>query len=384
MKRKLLAITLIALLAFALAACGNGAAPAGNGENGVDPGPGGGETFHWRSQSFIPVGTMYHDLHLHLANTIYEMSGGRLFIEVFGTGEIVAAFDMPNAVRDGILDAGMQAPSQWALEYGTNLFASTPGEFSRPFDTMFWLMFGGGWAIHQDMASRFNITTFPMAITHQENFLWSNIPIRTVDDLQGMSIRMMPTGGNILQEHGGVAVVFMPGGEIIPSIERGVIDGGEFAVSSMDFTLGFHDVARYFHKPGWHQPTLLLEFMINGDAWNALPADLQAIVEIAAMASTYRSTMYSAVRDAAAEVAFIENGNVLVMLSDDVINTMNEWKDAYFAGHEASDPYFLRIRESQRNFMQWWVPNRDLTIMEDPAWVWDRADEWPFALQPLS
>jgi len=380
MKKKFLAITLMALLVIALAACGNGDTVVPGGDNG----PPMGETFHWRSQTFTATGTMYHDLHNNLARKIYEMSGGRLVIETFGSGEIVAAFDMPNAVRDGILDAGVQAPSQWTLEYATVLYASTPGEFTDPNDMMFWLRFGGGWDIHQEMASRFNITTFPMAITHQENFLWANVPIREISDLDGLSIRMMPSGGDILAENGGVAVVFMPGGEIVPAIERGVLDGGEFAVSSMDYTLGFHDVATYFHKPGWHQPSLMLEFMINGDAWNALPADLQAIVYYACYANTAWSTMYSAVRNAEAEVRFIANGNQMILLSDAMIATMNEWKEDFFADLEESDPFFRRVRESQRNFMQWWIPNKELTTMSEPDWVWDRQNEWPWVLEPLS
>ncbi|MCL2436856.1 MAG: TRAP transporter substrate-binding protein DctP, partial [Clostridiales bacterium] len=258
------------------------------------------------------------------------------------------------------------------------------GEFADPYDAVFWMRFGGGWDIHQEMADRYNITTFPMAITHQENFLWSNTPIRTIQDLQGLSIRMMPVGGQILEANG-VAVVFMPGGEIVPSIERGVIDGGEFAVSSMDYTLGFHEVARYYHKPGWHQPSLLLEFMINGNAWDALPADLQAIVYYAAYANTAWSTMYSAIRNADAEVRFAANGNELIILSDEVIATMNEWKEDWMAERVEIDPFFARVRASQINFMQWWIPNKRLTqAIPDPEWTMDRADEWPRTFQPLS
>lgn len=327
---------------------------------------------------------MYHDLHLNLARKIEEMSGGRLILDVFGSGEVVAAFEMPNAIRDGVLDAGVQSSSQWTLELAATLYSSTPGEFADPYDAVFWMRFGGGWDIHQEMADRYNITTFPMAITHQENFLWSNTPIRTIQDLQGLSIRMMPVGGQILEANG-VAVVFMPGGEIVPSIERGVIDGGEFAVSSMDYTLGFHEVARYYHKPGWHQPSLLLEFMINGNAWDALPADLQAIVYYAAYANTAWSTMYSAIRNADAEVRFAANGNELIILSDEVIATMNEWKEDWMAERVEIDPFFARVRASQINFMQWWIPNKRLTqAIPDPEWTMDRADEWPRTFQPLS
>jgi len=380
MKSKLLVFALIFVLVFALAACGGGSSPA---PGGGDDGDFGSETFFWRSQTFTGTGTMYHDLHLNLANTIEEMSGGRLQIQVFGSGEIVQAFDMPNAVRDGVLDSIMQATSQWTLEYAAPLFCSTPGEFPDPHDQVFWLRFGGGWEIFEDMTNQFGVKTFIGGITHAENFLWAPFPVTRVEDLQGLSIRMMPVGGDILARNG-VSVVFMPGGEIVPAIERGVIDAAEFAVSSMDLTLGFHDVAKYYHKPGWHQPSLLLEYTINGDSWNALPADLQKIVEIAAWYNTSWSTMYSAVRNVAAEEYFKNNGNELVWLDATFINQLSEWKDEYFEEMEASDPYFRRIRESQRNFMQWWQPNKDMLAIDPPPWSYDTIDRHPYALVPRS
>jgi TRAP-type mannitol/chloroaromatic compound transport system substrate-binding protein len=379
MKRKLLAITLIVVLALSLAACGGngGTTPAtGNGDNVPT-----GEVHHWRSQTFTAPGTLYHFFHVSFADKVREMSGGRIDIEVFGAGELVGVNDQPAALRDGIIDAAMMATSVWGIERGAPLFSSTPGLFTNPFDHLMWLEFGGGFELWREMTDRFNVRTFPIVITHAENFLWSNTAIRSIDDLQGLNIRMMPLGGEILDRNG-VGVVFMPGGEIVPSIERAVLDGGEFATSSMDITLGFHDVAQYFHKPGWHQPSLMLEISINGDRWNALDADLQRIIEVATRASTVWSLGYSAVRDAEAEVVFAANGNELVVLSPEIIGTLNQWANEYWAEVEAEDDFIRRIRDSQRTFMQWWVPNRAMLYIAYPEWVWDREDDIPFALVP--
>jgi TRAP-type mannitol/chloroaromatic compound transport system substrate-binding protein len=382
MKRKLLAIALILVLAISMAACAPAAptpTPGGNGD--PDDPVLTGETFHWRSQTFSPPGTLYHQLHQAFADKVREMSGGRLVIEIFGAGELVEVNDQPAAVRDGIIDAAVMATSVWGIEYAAPLFSATPGLFSNPMDHLMWLEFGGGFQLWREMTDRFNVRTFPVIITHAENFLWSNVPIHSISDLQGLNIRMMPLGGEILQANG-VGVVFMPGGEIVPALERAVIDAGEFATSSMDVTMGFQDVATYVHKPGWHQPAQMLEISINGAAFDALPSDLQRIVEVATRANTIWSLGYSAVRDAEAEVFFIENGNEIVVLSPEILNTLNQWADAFWVEAEAADPFLARIRQSQRDFMQWWVPNRAMLHIDYPEWVWDRQDEIPFILSP--
>ena len=380
MKRKLLAIALIAVLAFSLAACGNDnggtvVVPGGE-DNDFD-----GQVHHWRSQTFTAPGTLYHFFHVSFADKVREMSGGRIDIEVFGAGELVGVNDQPAAVRDGIIDAAMMATSVWGIERGAPLFSSTPGLFTNPMDHLMWLEFGGGFELWREMTDRFNVRTLPIVITHAENFLWANTAIRSIEDLQGLNIRMMPLGGEILDRNG-VGVVFMPGGEIVPAIERAVLDGGEFATSSMDITLGFHDVAQYVHKPGWHQPSLMLEISINGDRWDALTPDLQRIVEVASRASTVWSLKYSAVRDAEAEVQFIANGNEIVVLTPEILATLNEWANEFWVEIEAEDDFIRRIRASQQNFMQWWVPNRAMLHIAYPEWVWDRADDIPFALTP--
>ena len=378
MKKKLLAFSLIFMLVFTMAACGGGGAPAtgGGDEGGFD-----GQTHQWRSQTFTPTGTLYHEIHTGLANRIRDMSGGRIDIQTFGSGEIVAAGDGPNAIRDGILDSGIHATSVWTIEHGAPLFSSTPGLFSSPFDYWFWMEYGGGYEIWREMVGRYNMQAFIGAVFHQENFLWSNTKLETVADIQNLSIRMMPLGGEILSNNG-VAVVFLPGGEIVPSIERNVIDAGEYSSTAMDVTLGFHDVAKYYHKPGWHQPTLMLEFVINGNSWAALSPDLQSIVENACRAHAIDTMMYSAVRDVAAEEQIKANGNEMVILSDEFIATLNGWAEIYWAEVEANDPFIKRIRDSQKNFMQWWVPNKALMNVEYPDWVWDRKDDHPYALVP--
>ena len=340
-----------------------------------------GETFHWRMQGYTAVGTTFYEYGLHLAQLIERMSGGRITIDFFGVGEIVAGFEMPNAIRDGILDVIFCHGGQWtSVEPGMALFSSTPGMFSDPFDALHWVEHGGGLEIWRELVrNHANGRVIVSGVLDNENFLWANERVTSIEQLQRMHIRMMPLGGDILAANG-VSVVFLPGGEVVPAIERGVIDGGEFATSALDYTFGFHDVARYRHLPGWHQPSAMLKMVISYDAWNALPDDLQAIVEAAARYNTMWTWMQNSIRNQEANVRFLENGNELVVMPPEMVATLHEWAEAFFDEAMRTDPVIRRIKESQRAFVQWWAPYKTDQMMPFPDWAFDRAAEQPFRI----
>ena len=374
MKKSLcILLATILIVSVSVTGCGGGGGGGGGGDWS-------GETFNWRVQSYTPRGSKVHDFLEHLVENIERMSGGRMNIEVFAVGELVASFDMATSVRDGVLDATISHAGLWTgLETAMPLFTSTAGEFSDPFDVLYWLEYGGGMEIWREVVSRYNTINFVTGVFDAENFLWTNTPVRSIEDLLALRIRMMPLAGEIIAANGG-QVVFLPGEEIVPSIERGVIDGGEFATAALDEAWGFHHVARYYHVPGWHQPSSVLTFDINMDSWNALPADLQAIIEHATRSNTMWTWMENGVRNQAAEARFEANGNVMVQLPEEMLITLNEWATVWFEEQSQVDPLIARIRESQKEFMQWWVPYKDARVIPYHPWVFDRADEMPRAL----
>ena len=381
MKKKLLAILLITALALmALTGCGGGSnqPAATTGGDNVDSKYS--QQFNWRIQAFTGTGTTFHVWTVHLADLITRMSGGQLTVEAFGGGELVAVFDGPNAVRDGVIDATLSYSTLWTMEYGMPLFTSNPGEFSDVFDFWYWAKYGGGLEIWRDAVPA-GVHILVGGLFDTENFMWSTKPVRSIADLRALKFRMMPLGGDILAANG-CSVVFLPAGEIVPSIERGVIDAAEYSISAMDLTLGFHDVAKYYHKPGWHQPSFLMELAINGNSWNALPDHLKAIVEAAADANCVYTWMQCAIINNEAEINFKNNGNELVILPDDVIATLYEWTDIWYEEMYATDPFIKRVKESQKNFMQWWVPYKDNLHIAYPDWAYEKAGDLPYKLVP--
>lgn len=371
--KKILAVVLALILCLSLfTACGSG-----NGEGG---GQLSGETFNWKVQAYTATGTTFYEYAKHLCELIETMSAGRITIDLYGSGELVAAFDVPNAIRDGILDAEYGYAGLWtSVEYGMPLFCSTPCEFSDPFDVLYWLEYGGGYDIWREAIAPYDCTVYAGGILDAENFLWSDEKIETVADLQKLQIRMMPIMGDILAANG-VSCVFLSGDEVVSSMERKVIDAGEYSTSALDETFGFQDVAHYYYKPGLHQPTSVQEFVIRNEAFNALPEDLQAIVISACQSNVWWTWMENGVRNSAANVRFKEMGKEQIILSDDVVNTITGWVNDWFDEKETSDPFIAKVRTSQKEFMKWWVPYKKAMEIPYSDWAYERQDELPFNL----
>ncbi len=381
--KKLLVILLAFVLCFTMfTACG-GTMNSGDGEGEAE---GGGdaaaaETFSWKVQAYTATGTTFYEYAEHLCNLIETMSGGRIDIDLYGSGELVAAFDVPNAIRDGILDAEYGYAGLWtSVEYGMALFCSTPCEFSDPFDVLYWLEYGGGYDIWRETIAQYDCTVYAGGILDAENFLWSDEKIESVEDLQKLQIRMMPVMGDILAANG-VSCVFLAGDEVVSSMERKVIDAGEYSTSALDETFGFQDVAHYYYKPGLHQPTSVQEFVISNKAFDALPEDLQAIVVSACQSNLWWTWMENGVRNSAANVRFKDMGRQQIVFDDEMVATITDWVVKWFDQKEAEDPFIKRVRESQKTFMQWWVPYKEAMDIPYADWTRERADEMPFNLE---
>ncbi len=368
--RKVTAVLLamVMCLSLVMAGCGGGVMNSGDGGDG---GPASGQTFTWKVQGYTAAGTTFDDYGKHLAELIETMSDGRIKIEWYPADSLVAGFDVPNAVRDGILDAEYGYAGLWtSLEYGAPLFCSTPGDFYDPFDVLYWMEYGGGLELWNEMLAPYNAVVMPGGVLDAENFLWTNKPIQSIEDLKSMKLRMMPLMGEVLAANG-CSVVFLPGSEIISSMERKVIDAGEFSTPALDETFGFQDVAKYYHKPGFHQPTSVQEFVINKNSWDALPADLQAIVTAACKANVMWTWMENGVRNQAAMARFEAMGAEEVIMPPEVVATLQEWTDAWFEKMMQEDPFIAKVRQSQMDFLKSWVPYKKNMEIPYADWVFE-------------
>ena len=288
-KSKTLIMLLILLFTISIAGCG---APATSTPAKTNVTEDDGTVYQWTMQGFTPEGTLCQNWAHNWAELVETLSRGRIKIDVYPPGSIVPSLEGIYAVRDGVLDVHFGYAGMWiGHELAAPLFCSVPGLMS-PQDMVQWLYQGGGIELWQEMADGVNAKVIPTAILGMEGFMWANEPLQSIADFKGKTLRMMPLMGEVLQEYGssmGIAVEFLPGAEIVPALERGVVDAAEYAIPALDKDFGFHDVAKYYHFPGIHQPCSTCDVMINKNKWDELPEDLQEIVLIASEVSVLRN-----------------------------------------------------------------------------------------------
>ena len=143
-----------------------------------------------------------------------------------------------------------------------------------------WLSYGGGMELWNELYDDFGVDVMVAGASGVQMGGWYNKEINSVADLDGLKMRMPGLGGEVMSRMG-VAIVNMPGGEIFTSLQSGAIDATEWIGPYNDLAFGLHQAADYYYYPGWHEPTVMFEAIVNEEAFAELPADLQAILRTA-------------------------------------------------------------------------------------------------------
>lgn len=312
------------------------------------------KTVKWRmATGRTPALTPYHDADVNLAETINAMSGGRMEITIHPAGELLPPFEVFDAVRTGTIHAGAAWPTYWTTKNTAfDLFCSQ-GFMMHPADWITWLYEGGGLELGQELYAKYNIKFFPMAITGPESGFRTNKPIRTLADFKGVNLRSGVLQNIWVLEQVGANPVRIPGGEIYMALRLGTIDGAEFGVPSTDWNMKLHEVTKYQVTPaGWHQVGTVSDLMINMDAWNKLPADLQAIIENAAKSNliwSYAKANWDAV---AAMENFKSAGIEESRLDEEAQLRLEELSLQFIERESKRNPDYAKIAKSMIEYLR--------------------------------
>lgn len=216
----------------------------------------------------------------NFSRLVDEMSEGRLTVTVYGAGELVPALGVFDAVSSGSVEAGHGAAYYWkGKNTATQFFTAIPFGMNAQ-EMNGWLYYGGGMELWREIYEPFNLVPFAGGNTGIQMAGWFNKQINSMDDIKGLKMRIPGLGGEVWNRAGGSSIN-IPGGELYTALQTGVIDATEWVGPYNDLALGFYQVADYYYYPGWHETGSTLELIVNKDAFNALPKDLQAIVETA-------------------------------------------------------------------------------------------------------
>jgi TRAP-type mannitol/chloroaromatic compound transport system substrate-binding protein len=280
------------------------------------------------------------------------MSGGRLTIKVFGAGQLVPAFEVFDAVSQGTAQVGHGASYYWTGKTkAAAFFTSVPFGLNAQ-EMNGWLHYGGGLELWRELYEPFNLIPFAAGSTGVQMAGWFNREINSMDDIKGLKMRIPGLGGDVITRAGGVSVT-MPGGELYTSMQTGVIDATEWVGPYNDLAFGFHQVAKYYYYPGWHEPGPILELIVNKDAYASLPADLQAIVEGAARAVNQDMLDEYTARNNSALVELVETHGVDVRkLPDDVIAELRRLSAEVVEELAEETEISRRIAESVKAFQK--------------------------------
>jgi TRAP-type mannitol/chloroaromatic compound transport system substrate-binding protein len=212
-----------------------------------------------------------------LARRIETMSGGQIAIQLHAAGEIVPAFEVLDAVSEGVAELGHTAAVFWAGKMPVSqLFLAVPFGLT-PLEHTSWIEHGGGQALWDELYGDFGVKPFMAGNTGMSMGGWFRQEINGLADLQGLRFRMPGLGGDLYQPFG-IVQVSLPPGETLPALQSGAIDAAEFAGPFSDLALGFYQAAPYYYGPGLHEPNGTGECIVNRGTFEALPDHLQAVV----------------------------------------------------------------------------------------------------------
>jgi TRAP-type mannitol/chloroaromatic compound transport system substrate-binding protein len=312
------------------------------------------QTVAFRFQSTWPAKDIFHEYANDFAKKVNDMAGARLKIEVLPSGSVVPAFQLLDAVNKGTLDGGHGV---LAYHYGKNnalaLWGSGPAYGMDPNMVLSWHYYGGGKALLEEIYKSLSIdvVSFVYGPMPTQPLGWFKKPITKPEDLKGLKYRTVGLAVDVFKELG-AAVNPLPGGEIVPALDRGLIDAAEFNNASSDKLLGFPDVVKNCMLQSFHQSGEQFEILFNKPKYDALPAELKAVIDYSVQAASADMSWKAIQRNSqdyielkAAKVNFYKT-------PDSILKAQLDAWDKVIAAKSAENPLFKKILDSQKAFAQ--------------------------------
>jgi TRAP-type mannitol/chloroaromatic compound transport system substrate-binding protein len=315
-----------------------------------------------KMQSSWPASATLQDNFKMFAERVDKLTAGQLKIDALAAGQVVPAFEILDATHKKVLDGAHSVSYYWVgKNKAATLFASTPaGPFGMDtIDFMGWVYEGGGLELWWDFYQKelkLNVIAFPILPSGPQAFGWFKRPIKNLADFKGMKCRQTGIVAEIFQRMG-MQTVNMPGGEIVPSAQRGVIDCAEWVGGVEDLRLGLPQVYKYHYTPGMHEPSIVGELLINADVWKSLPAQQQEAIRSAATETFLRWWVrwQKQNADAIDEMRTKFGTQILRTPPEILIAFLKAWEEIA-AEESAKNPFFKKVLDSQRAYAGKVVP----------------------------
>lgn len=310
------------------------------------------ERLRWQmTMGFPSTLTALADTAPWVAEQVKAMSDGKMTLQVFEPGKLVKGTEVFDAVSQGKVDSGYvwagyemgKVPS--AALFGAQPFGLEPAEMAA------FMMERGGQQMMEEIYAPHNIVPLFCGTISPEAAGWFRFPIENLGQIKGLKIRFAGLGGEVLQKMG-ASVVLLPGSELFEALEKGVIDATEFSLPTVDEQLGFYKVVKYYHLPGWHQPSTNQYLYINKAKWDGLSDVQKSILRTACSAGVAKSLARAEGLQGAVLNKFQkDHGVTAVKLPDDVLHELKAKTDEVMAEYSAKDANFKKVWDAMKAYM---------------------------------
>ncbi len=291
------------------------------------------------------------------------VSGGGIELKFYEPGVLAPPFEVFDAVSYGAIDAAWSTPGYWAGKVpALQMFGSVPFGPDAP-EYLAWFDYGGGRELFEEFYHAHNIHGIICGISPPEASGWFKRELTSIEDFKGLKIRFFGLGAKVLEKEG-ASTQLLTGGDLLPALELGTIDGAEFSSPSVDYAMGFYQAAKHYYFPGWHQQSTFFDLMINLEAWNSLSKYRQAQIE-AVCSDNIRYTLSEGEASQFESLAKLQaEGVELHKWSDKVLQALEQdWLEVA-AELSASDADFKRAWSSLQAFRANYKIWRDLGYLE--------------------
>ena len=369
MKKKIFAMLLCVAMVLSLAACGGSSSSSGgaldqaasSGSSSTSSDSGDLPTVNWKMGSTWGAGNVHFTVDKRFTEIVSELTNGGFTITNYAEGELCSASQLFDYVEDGTIQCGGDWGGYWSGKDTAFELLSTIMDDFTGLDYYIWIYEADGLQCYKDMYGQYNMNYFPLVTNPSESGIRSVKPITSIADMQKMKIRLGGMMAGKAAQKLGINITAVPAAELYESLQRGVIDGGEFSGPKADDSLKLQEVAPYWCAPAWYQSAGVNGVMVNMDAWNALPEQYQTAFEMAArlfcgeqLARYYHNDMV------VTNQMIDEQGITVTHLNDEDWQTIRETcKETYLEECEIN-PNFKMVydsmqayRESANNYRDW-------------------------------
>lgn len=281
----------------------------------------------------------------YVGDSIGTLSGESIKMKVYEPNKLVSPKEILDAVSTGKVQAGFATAGNWGGKIpAARLFSSVPFGPEAP-EYLAWFYHGNGNKLHQELydENKLNVKVQVCGILPPETSAWFNKEITKAEDLKGLKMRFFGLGA-LVMEKTGVSTIGLPGGEIFPALEKGVIDATEFSMPVVDKRIGLHKLLKYNYFPGWHQQATMMELIINKKVWNGMSKRQQSVIDHVCKSATLDSLAYGEAIQAPVMKENVEkNGVVNKYWSPEMLDLFKTKWEEVVTEESAKDPAFKRI-----------------------------------------